>query len=331
MKVGDYVYYWYNTYRIIRHAPSTAEYINNTIRVHIQDSDLGRMEITEAKAIDYQIFLRNLLLNGNKNKLESMKHTYGNPLSPRTVSKIRQLLVAASGLAVKEELIPKNYAAETELIPVKKGLSSVFSIENQRMFLRYTRNHRYYVAYVLFFYTGCRRGEILGLSWNNVHRRENYIVIDQTLIMENGKPTLKKKHAKTQKSLRTIPIPKDIRLLFTEVEQRQKLEKKKNPDWKNPDDLVFTGDNGSCVNPAYFSRNFKNVCKRLGFPNDLHLHCTRHSWATNMLQCGIPIIDVQALGGWTSPDMLLNIYAHTVKESHRSAIAKLYKKINSIE
>ncbi len=330
MNVGDYVEYWYDTYRIIRHAPSTIQLIKNYIRVHIKPSPLGQMEMADAKGIDYQIFLRNLLTSGNKNKLQSL-NTFGQPLSRHTVSKIRQILVAACNWAVKEEIIPRNYAAETEFIPVRKSMSSVFSVENQRLFLRHTRTHRYYVAYVLFFFTGCRRGEILGLSWNNVHRRENYIVIDQTLVMENGGPVLKKKHAKTQQSLRTIPIPKDIRLLFTEIEQRQKLEKKKNPNWKNPDDLVFTNRDGSCVNPSYFSRNFKNICRRLGFPSDLHLHCTRHSWATNMLQCGISISDVQALGGWASPDMLLTIYAHTVKESHRSAIAKLYKKLNAIE
>ncbi len=286
--------------------------------------------MTEARTIDYQIFLRDLLVSGNKCKLASLNN-YGNPLSRWTVIKIRQILIAACKWAVREGIIPKNYAEETENIPIKKNYSSIFSIEAQRIFLRYTRRHRYYVAYTLFFYTGCRRGEILGLSWDNVHRRENYIVIDQNLVMEKGKPVLKKKCAKTERSLRTIPIPKDIRLLFSEVEQRQKQEKKANPNWKNPENLVFTGKDGSCVNPAYFSRNFKNICKRLGFSPDLHLHCTRHSWATNMMQCGAAINDIQALGGWATPDMLLRIYAHTVKESQRKAIMKLYKAVQLLE
>ena len=50
-----------------------------------------------------------------------------------------------------------------------------------------------------------------------------------------------------------------------------------------------------------------------------------------MLQCGVPISDVQDLGGWTTPDMLLRIYAHTVKESHKKAIAKLYKVFHGVE
>lgn len=330
MNVGDFVEYWYTTYRITRHAPSTAALAKNYIHVHIQPSTLGQMEITEARTMHYQMFLRDLLMHGNKCKLASL-NTYGQPLSAWTVTKIRQILIAAGRWAVREEIIPRNYAEDTEPIPIVQKSASVFTMDSQRKFLQYTRNHRFYVAYVLFFFTGCRRGEILGLSWEHIHRRENYIVIDQTLVMENGEPKLKKKHAKTEKSLRSIPIPKDVRLLFQEVEARQKKEQRKNADWKNPDNLVFTNKDGSPVNPMYFSRNFKNVCKRLGLPADMHLHCTRHTWATNMLQCGAAISDVQALGGWTNPDMLLNIYAHAVKESQRKAIAKLYKMVHSIE
>lgn len=47
-----------------------------------------------------------------------------------------------------------------------------------------------------------------------------------------------------------------------------------------------------------------------------------------MIQCGIAITDVQALGGWSRPDTLLNIYAHTVKESQRKAVNKLYQLLN---
>ena len=63
-------------------------------------------------------------------------------------------------------------------------------------------------------------------------------------------------------------------------------------------------------------------------PNTLHVHSVRHTWATNMIQCGIAITDVQALGGWSRPDTLLNIYAHTVKESQRKAVNKLYQLLN---
>ena len=43
-----------------------------------------------------------------------------------------------------------------------------------------------------------------------------------------------------------------------------------------------------------------------------------------MIQLGIPITDVQSIGGWSRPDTLLNIYSHTVKDTQRKAIKKLY-------
>jgi len=93
---------------------------------------------------------------------------------------------------------------------------------------------------------------------------------------------------------------------------------------------VFANKDGSPHNPSYFSRNFKNTIRRLGFcANELHLHSTRHTWATNMIQCGIAISDVQSIGGWSRPDTLLNIYSHTVKESQRKAMKKLYNELNS--
>ena len=103
-------------------------------------------------------------------------------------------------------------------------------------------------------------------------------------------------------------------------------EEAKADGYSNPHHLVFTNKDGSPHNPVYFSRNFKNMIRRQDYLSDaLHLHSTRHTWATNMIQCGISITDVQALGGWSRPDTLLNIYAHTVKESQRRAIKKLWQ------
>ena len=134
MNVGEYVEYWYNTYRIMRHAPTTAALIRSDIRVHIQPSALGQMDIADARTVDYQIFLRDLLTHGNKSRLTSL-NTYGQPLSNHTVTKIRQILVAACRWAVHEGIIEKNYADETEYIPVSKTTTSnVITIENQRKF-----------------------------------------------------------------------------------------------------------------------------------------------------------------------------------------------------
>ena len=324
MLVKNYVYYWYNTFAKINQTTTTIQITENNIRTHIAPSALGHMEITKVQLKDLQSFLIELLTHGNKCPLHNI-HSYGKPLSHWTVRKIRQILINAFQLAVKETLIPYNYATDTTPISVPMSTVIPFTIIQQKKILNITRNHRHHAAYMLCFYCGCRRGEILGLSWNNVHFTENYIFISQTLIMENNEPTLKKNHAKTSKSLRAIPIPKDLKFELHDVKKRQLQEKQAlGKNWKNHDNLVFTNKDGSPVNPNYFSRNFKQCLKRHGFPKELHLHNTRHSWSTNLVQLGVPIPDIQAMGGWSRPDVLLTIYAQTVQKTHKKAIQKLY-------
>jgi integrase len=190
--LGDYIFYWYMTYKYPKHAQSTATVTLNHINTHILPSPLGNMDMDNIGTKDIQQFLTDLLLHGNKCHLKSLK-SLGRPLSHWTVNKIRQMLISAFSQGIKEGVITRNYAAETEPIPIPYSDKTAFSLEYQREFLKTTKNHRFYAAYVLLFYSGCRRSEILGLSWNNINWKENYIYINQTLIIENGKPTLKKK------------------------------------------------------------------------------------------------------------------------------------------
>lgn len=327
MLFKDYIVYWHQTYRKPKQARSTALVIENTIRVHIANSKLGNTKVKDITVRDCQEFLTDLLVRGNKSKLNKKK-SYGKPLAKSSVNKIRQLLIASLRQAQKEQIILSNPAEYTEPISINKEMSNFFSHDTQKRFLEYTKNHRFFVAYQLLFFTGCRRGEILGLSWNNVDLRKNYIYIRQTLGIEDGQIVLYRRHAKTPKSIRIIPIPFELKKSLIKIRERQKEEKECFPLWNNPDDLIFTNRDGSPHNPNYFTRNFKNVIRRMGLPEDLHLHCTRHSWATNLVQLGIPISDIQALGGWSRPDVLLNIYSHTLQQSQKKAINKLWKSMN---
>lgn len=325
MKFKDYIAYWYNTYRKAKHASTTVSTTVSNIKNHIINEPWADNELSDVTTKQLQEYFTKLILSGNKCKLKNWRPE-DNRLSNSTVKKIRQLIIACFNQAKREHLIAHNPAELTEAIPSTPRLPEIFTSEDQIRFLRYTRNHRYYVAYVLLFYTGCRRGEILGLSWDNVNWRNNTLIIKQINIIENGIPKIKER-TKTVKSTRIIPIPREIKELLREQQRRQQKEKRICPNWSNPLNLVFTNKNGSIYNPLYFSRNFKNAVCRMGLSKKLHCHSTRHSWATNMIQIGIPITDVQDIGGWTRPDILLNIYAHAVKKTQAKAMNKLYKAI----
>ena len=283
------------------------------------------MELADIRTRDLQEYLTDRKLHG---KHTSRKAPTDGELSNHMMIRLRQVIIAIFEQAVRENLVWKNFAKETSPYSKPWGQTAVFPPEHQKKFLQACKGKRYYLAYVLFFYLGCRRSELLGLSWSNVDLKKNIIHIRQALTVVRGKVVLSQQ-TKTRSSLRSIPIPKELRAMLSEWREKQRQEAKERPDYDNSMNLVFTKPNGHPYHPGFFTRNFKETVQRLDFCDDsLHLHSTRHTWATNMMQLGIPITDVQALGGWSRPDTLLNIYAHSVKESQRKAMRKLYKEVS---
>ncbi len=325
MKFGDYMRYWYETYRMPYQQRNTQEVFLSVLEVHFYSSSLADVELDNLSVKNLQEYLTNEFLHGNRMRLRNYDRV-GQELSPSMMKRIRQLLIGACRQAVKEGLMSRNYAEDTQPVASRRKNAPVFTPDMQRKFLAKTKNHRFHLAYVLLFYLGCRRSELLGLSWNAIDMRRNLLRIEQVLVIEDKKPVLRRR-TKTEASIRTIPFPAEIKYMLQEWRARQKAESRM-AGYRNEFNLVFTNKDGSPHDPRNFSKNFKKTIQRLDFcSNDLHVHSTRHTWATNMIQCGIAIMDVQTIGGWSRADTLLNIYAHTVKESQRKAMKKLYNSL----
>lgn len=325
MKFGDYMRYWYETYRKPYQQRNTQEVFLSVLEVHFYSSSLADVELDDLSVKNLQEYLTNEFLHGNRMRLRNYDRV-GQELSPSMIKRIRQLLIGACRQAVKEGLMSRNYAEDTQPVASRRKNAPVFTPDMQRKFLMKTKNHRFHLAYVLLFYLGCRRSELLGLSWNAIDMRRNLLRIEQVLIIEDKKPVLRRR-TKTEASIRTIPFPAEIKYMLQEWRARQKAESRM-AGYRNEFNLVFTNKDGSPHDPRNFSKNFKKAIQRLDFcSNDLHVHSTRHTWATNMIQCGVAITDVQTIGGWSRADTLLNIYAHTVKESQRKAMKKLYNSL----
>lgn len=320
--LGEYVKYWYRTYKESRHALTTRQVQWSYINVHIVPSFIGGKFLYTVTTADIQEFFNELLDHGNKGVLINHQ-TKGNPLSTWTVQKIRMLLISMYNQAIKDGICSKNPAKDTEPISVKTLKIEPFTKEQQKLFLDATKKRRFYVAYLLLFMSGMRRSEVLGLSWQYVDFQNSVIHVRQVLLVVNREIVLKN-YPKTKSSIRTIPIPKDIMKDLKRIRERQ-MQESKNPCYSNRYNLVFANKDGSPHSPDNFLKNFKNTIKSLGLPAYLRVHSTRHTFATNLLQQGTSITDVQSLGGWASPKILLEIYAHVVKESQRKAVEKLYK------
>lgn len=320
--VEEWIKFWYKTYKETKHAHTTRQVQETYIRCHIVPQ-IGSLFMHQVKPFHIQDMLNFLQREGNQSKL---KHAtcQGKPLAAWTIKKIRALLLAAFERAVRDGIIVNNPVRNTEPITVQTLHVAYFTPEHQKAFLEGTKKYRFHVAYQLLFYTGCRRSEILGLTWDNIDFIRSQIHIRQVLVNINGVPMFKE-YPKTRASVRTIPIHPALTKLLKEHQKNQLAEKKKCPTWDNKYNLVFTNKDGSPHSPTYFLHNFKSAVRKLGLPKNLHVHSTRHTFATNLLQIGTAISDVQHLGGWSDTRVVLEIYAHAVQDSHRSAVEQLFE------
>ncbi len=320
--IGELVPYWYENYKRNKHSPTTTQVQLVYIKLHIVPQ-LGSYYLHQLKTIDVQKFINFLSKEGNRSKLKYSSN-FGKPLSAWTIKKIRALLLAAMNAAVREGLIEKNPVIDTEAIPVPTIKMGYFTPTQQKEFLDGTQKFRFHIAYQMLFYTGCRRSEILGLSWDHVDFTNAVIHIQQVLVSIDGIPFLKS-YPKTKSSVRTIPLHPHLNKILQSHKKKQDQEKKNCLNWNNKNNLVFVNIDGSPHNPTYFLHNFKNAIRKLNLPANLHVHSTRHTFATNLLQLGVAISDIQHLGGWSDTRILLEIYAHSVQNSHRLAIKKLFE------
>ncbi len=317
----DWIRSWYKEFKEPRHAVTTRQVQTVYIEKHIIPY-LGHYPLSELTTPIIQAFFNHLQKAGNQSRLKHV--TPPNPgLASWTVKKIRALLMSALEAAIKFNHITTNPVRKTEPIVVKTLTVAPFTEEQQRIFLAGTRRHRHHLAYRLLFYTGCRRSEILGLIWDNVNLGKREIYIRKVLVCVDGAPILRD-YPKTKASIRSIPLHPDLCEALEAHRVMQQAEKDKAGDNWQKHGLVFCNADGSPHSPTYFLHNFKMAIRKLGLPRLLRIHSTRHTFATNLLQQGTAIVDVQKLGGWSDTRVVLDIYAHAVQESQRSAVEQLY-------
>lgn len=85
---------------------------------------------------------------------------------------------------------------------------------------------------------------------------------------------------------------------------------------------VFCKKDGSKYCGNYVSRKFKNACIAAGIENEIHFHSLRHSFASTLVQKGVPLYTIKELLGHSSISTT-EIYSHLNMETLREAIGKL--------
>ena len=128
----------------------------------------------------------------------------GTPLSAGTIRRIHAVLRSALGTAVKRRLLPYNPAQHIELAPEDPRRPRPWTTEQCLTFLAATSQDRLAPMYQLLLTTGMRRGEAMGLRWEDVHLDDDHLVVSQQITEVRGK--LVTGRPKTRNSVRVVAL-----------------------------------------------------------------------------------------------------------------------------
>lgn len=239
-------------------------------------------------------------------------------LSPKTVHNVHVMLHKALHDAVRWSYLPRNVAEFSD--PPKQTSSGkamrTWTPAELRTFFDCVSDDPYNVAWVLAANTGMRRGEVLGLRWQDIDFDRRRLSIRQTIIsidyrVEIGEP-------KTARGRRSVALDSGtVTALRAHRAAQNQLKLKLGEAWHD-NDLVFCRADGTPLHPDRFTQMFDKRVRDSGLPR-IRLHDLRHTHATLALAAGIHPKVVSERLGHSTVAFTMDVYSHAIPSMEAEA------------
>ena len=292
--IAQYMEHWLEVVARPRIRPLTVHSYESLIRLHIIPK-LGTKKLATLSVADVQGAINQMLQEGT---------------SPRTVEKFRGVLRAALNSAMRQELIFRNVAKLVQLPRVSRKPIEPWSLDEARAFVAAARDHRWYPAFMLLLGYGLRKGEALGLRWDDVDFVNKVIHIRQQIQYIDG--VVMATDVKTEAGRRTLPLVRHAHDVLTAEAARQGIDISRAPEppaGLSTENLITTSALGTPVDPANFLRTFQIVLKKAGVRR-ITIHQMRHTVATMLAATGTQERDAQLILGHAHVTTTQMIYQH---------------------
>ncbi|WP_373558163.1 tyrosine-type recombinase/integrase [Bacillus sp. 7884-1] len=248
------------------------------------------------------------------------KRVYINELlkkyEPSTVRLFHRLFKVAINAAVDTEIIPRNRFTKIIIQGSKEIDNNFLTTEELRTFLaaaKQLENITNYTIILLLAYTGLRKGEALGLSWNNVDFEKKKITVERTRDKHGARTP------KTKNSYRTILIDdkliQQLKLYRTWCKQTL-LSFGKH---LSENDFIFISyQTGTPTGENTIKYSFDRIIKKTGLKS-ITPHGLRHTHATVLIAKKQPAnVIAERLGN--TPQMIWDTYGHNYKALEEESV-----------
>lgn len=335
----------------------TQEWYCSILRNHVIPY-IGHMKLNKIKAQHIDKIITRLLKDGRK---------------PRTIRSVFTSIRSCFDYAVRKDLIRENPCTRCENLPVvrrdgklhtfnedqvKRFLTDALNLEYEVPIKGHTRSYKekgdgqpfkvrdytehksvplqWRVYFTLAVFGGFRRGEMIGLNWEDIDSENQTVTIRKSVAMLDGEQYMK--DPKTEAGKRTIKVPEVCFKLLKDWEIEQKRicldlgsawEGYRGRDFrKNP--VFIQTDTGRRMNVQSPSKKFHKILKEYNKTVDeadqlplIRLHDLRHTNASHLVASGVDIETVARRLGHSKPSFTLDVYGHALQENDEKASDKL--------
>jgi integrase len=311
LTLAEYAQRWLTHMATVRE-PSTVHRYRELLTAHVLPT-LGGRQLKALQPLELQALYDHLLIAGRRDGAGG--------LHPRTVGHVHRVLHRALKQAASWHLVARNVAGDLEPPKVPASAMVTLTAEQARGLLEQAEGWLHTLV-MLGAATGARRGELLALRWSEVDLDAGTVRIARSVVLVGGEL-----HWKAPKNgeERTIVLGPSV-VAELRRHRAEQLERRLilGPVYRVDADLVVAKIDGGPIRPDYASQAFRNLVRRVGLPETVHVHTLRHSAASFLAAAGVPPSDIAAqLGHRDGGALALRVYVHSLPEGLARAGAHL--------
>ena len=223
--------------------------------------------------------------------------------------------------AERNGLIERNPVKLAELPrQTEKKTRQAMTREQQALFMEYAKESYLYHFFEVMLRTGMRKGEMQGLKYSDIDKKQNVIHVRRTLKYIEHRGYVEDT-PKTRTSTRDIPM---TAATLEHIEAQRKY-------WGfkvvKLDQYLFCNENGEPISKERVQAEIERTIKRIraagyDFPR-ITSHVFRHTFATRAIEAGMQPQVLKTILGHSSLAMTMDLYSHVLPDTKAEEMEKI--------
>ena len=307
---------------------------------YVWDS-LGRMKLPEIKYSDIKKFYNHLIREVG--------------FKPNSMETIHTILHPIFATAVRDGYIRVN-PTDGVMAEIKKSNDwekpkrHALSVSEQEAFVEFTKSHSVYSHWLPLFTvllgTGCRVGEIVGLTWDDCDFKNGIININHSLIYRpdeyTGKSGFYISTPKTKAGEREIPMFEAVRKALLNERMRQMREGFNQTVIDGYSGFIFSNRFNGVLSPHNINRAIERITRDYNVEESelaarqnreplllphFSVHNLRHTFCTRMCENESNIKVIQEIMGHSDISTTMDVYNEATRDKKKESFAGLEGKM----